>query len=81
MNQLCLDIAEEKTESGSKVVQWDKTGNANQQWVPVPAGAGVWKLRSVHAPSAYLSIKDDNVNDGGKLQISDGDSPSQYWRI
>ncbi len=77
----CLDIAGEKTESGSKVVQWDKTGNSNQLWKPVPAGQGVWKIGSIHAPGMFLSIKDDNVNDGGKLQISDNDSPTQYWKI
>ena len=76
LNGQCLDIAEEKTASGSKVVQWDKTGNSNQQWLPVPAGQGVWKIKSVHAGGMFLSIKDDDVNDGGKLQISDADSPT-----
>lgn len=76
-----IDIAEEKKTSGSKVVQWDKTGGSNQQWVPVAAGPGVWKIKSIHAPGMFLSIKDDDVNDGGRLQISDHDSPTQYWRI
>jgi len=80
LNGLVLDIAEEKKTTGSKVVQWDKTGGTNQQWVPVPAGAGVWKIKSLHTP-LFLSIKDDDVEDGGKLQISEHDSPSQYWRI
>jgi hypothetical protein len=80
LNGLALDIAEEKKTTGSKVVQWDKTGGTNQQWVPVAAGAGVWKIKSLHTP-LFLSIKDDDVDDGGKLQISEQDSPSQYWRI
>lgn len=81
LNGQALDIAEEKKSNGSKVVQWDRTGNTNQQWVPVVAGAGVWKIKSVHAPDQYLSILDDDVHDGGKLVISDGDRPGQYWRI
>lgn len=81
LNGQSIDIAEEKKTSGSKVVQWDRTGNSNQQWAPVPAGAGVWKIKSIHAPGQFLSIKDNDVNDGGKLQISDGDAPGQYWRI
>jgi len=28
-----------------------------------------------------LSIDDDSVEDGGKLIISDGDRPTQYWNI
>lgn len=81
LNGQALDIAEEKKTNGSKVVQWDRTGNTNQQWAPVPAGAGVWKIKSIHAPGLFLSIYENNVNDGGKLEISDGDKPSQYWRI
>jgi len=80
LNGQCLDIAEEKKTTGSKVVQWDKTGGTNQQWIPVASGQGVWKIKSLHTPM-FLSIKDDDVDDGGKLQISDHDSPSQYWRI
>jgi hypothetical protein len=81
LNGLVLDIAEEKKERGAKVVQWDRTGSSNQQWAPVSSGPGVWKLKSIHAPGMFLSIKDDEVNDGGRLQISDGDSSGQYWRI
>jgi hypothetical protein len=81
LNGQSIDIAEEKKTTGSKVVQWDKTGNSNQQWAPVASGQGVWKIKSIHAPGQFLSIKDDDVNDGGKLQISDGNSPSQLWRI
>jgi hypothetical protein len=81
MNGQIIDIAEEKKTSGSKIVQWDKTGASNQQWAPVPSGQGVWKIKSIHAPGLFLSIKDNEVNDGGRLEISDGDRPSQLWRI
>jgi len=77
----CLDIAEEKKDSGSKVVQWNKTGGLNQQWRPVVVGPGAWKLELAHAPGMFLSIKDDDVNHGGKLQISDGNTSSQIWKI
>lgn len=29
----------------------------------------------------YLSILDDSVEDGGKLVITDGDRPGQYWVV
>jgi len=50
LNGQCIDIAKEKKSSGSKVIQWEKTGGTNQQWKPVPCGAGVWKIESIHAP-------------------------------
>ena len=77
----CVDIAEEKKDHGSKVVQWDETGGSNQLWAPRNAGNNTFKLESVHAPSLFLSIAYDNVDDGGKVEISEGDCPSQYWRI
>lgn len=67
LHDLCLDIAEEKTEKGSKVVQWNKTGGSNQQWRLIPAGNGIFKIESIHAPGMFLAIKDNNVEDGGKL--------------
>jgi hypothetical protein len=63
LNGHCIDIANEKKSSGSKVVTWDRTNGSNQQWVVVPAGLGASKIRSVHAPDMYLGIQDDSVND------------------
>ena len=56
MNGQCIDIAEEKKASGSKVVQWEKSGGTNQLWKPVPSGAGLWKIESIHAPGQFLAI-------------------------
>ncbi len=63
LNGQSIDIAEEKKSNGAKVVTWDRTNGTNQQWVVVPAGNGASKIRSVHAPDMYLSIKDDSVDD------------------
>lgn len=76
-----IDISGESKDHGAKVVQWDKTNGANQQWIPVPSGVGVYKLKSVHAGGKFLSIKNNDLDDGGKVEISEGDHPSQYWRI
>jgi hypothetical protein len=77
----CIDIAEEKTASGSKVVQWDKTGGANQQWRVIPAGPNVYRIQSVSAAGQYLAIKNDSVDDGGKLEINTSEASSSSWRI
>lgn len=80
-NGLSLDIAEEKRESGAKVVQWEQTGGSNQQWFPEQAGNGVYKFRSVHEPSLFLGIKKQNVDNGGQLEVTSEDNPSIYWRV
>ena len=81
LNGLVLDIAGESTEGGSPVIQWEKTGGTNQIWLPLQAGPGIWKLASVHAPGMCLCMKDQSVNNYGKLEIWDQENPSMYWRI
>ena len=80
-NGYSLDIAQEKRESGSKVVQWDQTGGSNQQWIPEQAGNGVYKFRSVHEPSLFLGIRKQDVNNGGELEVTSEDNPTIYWRL
>lgn len=67
LNGLVLDIANESTEGGSPVIQWSKTGNSNQLWVPQPAGNNTIKIGSCHAPGMFLCIKNQSVDDFGKL--------------
>ena len=62
-----IDISGQKKEKGSKIIQWKNSGGSNQKWKHVPAGQGVWKISSIHAPGMYLSIKSNDVNDGAKL--------------
>lgn len=81
LNNLCLDIAEEKRESGAKVVQWEQTGGKNQQWFPEPAMGGTYKFRSCHEPSLFLAIKKQNVDDGGELEVSADENPTMYWDL
>lgn len=77
----CVDIAGEKRDDGAKVVQWDQTGGSNQQWLPEPCGNGLYKFRSCHEPSLFLAIKKQDVDDGGKIEVSNEENPSMYWRI
>lgn len=49
------------------MIQWTKTGNSNQLWVPERAGERTIKIRSVHAGGMYLCIKGQSVKDFGKL--------------
>lgn len=62
-----LDIAEEKRENGSKIVQWDQTGKTNQRWMPEECGNGLYKFRSAHETSMFLAVQHQNKDDGGHL--------------
>ena len=82
LNGLVLDIANERKEGGSAVVQWQATGNSNQLWLPKPAGYNCcYKIASLHAPGMYLCIKSQSMEDFGKLEIWDCENPSMYWKI
>ena len=78
---LYLDIAGEKKKGGSAVIQWNKTGNSNQQWMIEEAGNRLYKIGSLHAAGMYLTIQHQNCDDFGKLEIWDQENPAWYWRI
>lgn len=72
LNGLVLDIANESQEGGSSVIQWNPTGNSNQLWLPKPAGLQCcYKIGSLHAPGMYLCVKNQSMDDFGKLEIWD----------
>lgn len=78
---LVLDIAGESRDAGGKVIQWTRTGNPNQQWLPEAVGNGVYKIRSIHESSMFLSIKGESIDNGGKLEINNKENPTIYWVI
>jgi len=80
-NHFALDIAEAKKTNGAKVVQWDKSGDSNQVWIPEQAGNGLYKFRSAHENSLFLAIRKQDVEDGGELEVSNEENQSMYWRI
>lgn len=43
------------------MIQWTKTGNTNQLWIPEQVGNGSYRIRSIHEPSLLLGIKGDSI--------------------
>ena len=50
-------------------MEWDQTGGSNQGWIPEKNG-NLYRFRSAHEGSLFLSIKGQDVGDGGKLEVS-----------
>ena len=75
-----IDIAGEKKNPESKVVQWDRTGGSNQIWRPVACGQGVWRIESCHAPGQALSVQNNSIEDGAKVEINNSGNAT-LWRI
>jgi hypothetical protein len=44
-----LDVADESTADGGKVIQWQNHNGANQQWALKRVSGGVWTLTNVHS--------------------------------
>lgn len=76
-----LDIKGESTEPGATVIQWTKTGNSNQLWLPEPVGNGAYRIRSLHAPSLFLNIRAESIKDGAKLEVNNELTPAAFWLI
>ena len=75
-----IDIAGEKKDPESKVVQWDRTGGSNQIWRPVSCGQGVWRIESCHAAGQALSVHNNSIDDGAKIEINNSGNAT-LWRI
>lgn len=76
-----MEIKNQSKFSGAAVVQVSKTGLSNQLWIPVSVGVGQWKIKSVHAPDLYLSILNNEIDDGSKIIVTNGTTSSQVWKI
>ncbi|MEV6011400.1 RICIN domain-containing protein [Streptomyces sp. NPDC051976] len=44
-----LDVADESTADGGKVIQWQSHNGANQQWALKQVSGGVWTLTNAHS--------------------------------
>lgn len=81
MTGCCIDIAGESRKNGADIIQWEHTGASNQQWFAEPSGNGLFKFRSCHEPSLFLSIRKQKVDDGAEIEASSDENPTMYWRI
>ena len=72
------DVGDWSKKNGAKVIIWDATGNANQQWV---YNAKRHTLMNVHS-GKYLTVKGGNALSGSQIvQNSYGLGRSQAWTI
>lgn len=66
---LALDVRDRSTSDGARLQQWAFAGDggANQKWIPVSLGNGLWQLRSVLS-NKCTDVSDVSTNDGAPIQ-------------
>ncbi|WP_319734646.1 RICIN domain-containing protein [Streptomyces niveiscabiei] len=76
-----LDDYGSATNDGAPVVQWSRTGAANQQWKFLDSGDGYYRLLN-RASGKVLDDSGWSKTEGSELvQWSDGNSANQQWRM
>lgn len=78
---MCVDIAGQKRESGTKIVQWNQTGGTNQLWNVEEVGNKLYIIRSCHEPSLCISVRKQEASNGSYLEVTDYENASGYWKI
>ncbi|MCP2331358.1 RICIN domain-containing protein [Actinoalloteichus caeruleus] len=76
----CLDVADESTAEGHRVIQWECTGGNNQRWVSRDVGGGHVELVAWHS-GRCLTVEGGSTSDGGAVtQRACTGEPHQQWR-
>lgn len=63
----CLDIKNGSTENGGQIQQWSCYAGHNQVWRLIPAGGGVYQIRSF-ATGKCLDVEGSSKADGARIQ-------------
>ncbi|MEU2242593.1 RICIN domain-containing protein [Streptomyces sp. NPDC018338] len=76
-----LDVADQSTADGARVIQWPWSGGTNQQWRLLPDHDGSFRLSNVHS-GKVLDNPGASTSPGQPLdQWRDTDSPNQWWKL
>jgi lysophospholipase L1-like esterase len=74
-----IDVSGGSTSDGASIVQWTRTGGANQQWQLVDSGGGYYQLRARHSGKV---VDVSSTADGADVvQRTSSSANSQQFRV
>lgn len=79
---LVLDLTEGKTESGTNVQQWSRTGGSQQEWRICDLGNGYCKIVSTADETAAITVDGSGGDNGLNICVKSytGDT-NQQWKL
>ncbi|WP_169731994.1 RICIN domain-containing protein [Glycomyces arizonensis] len=78
---LVLDIDGASTEPGAGLIQWNRSGAANQQFRFIDAGNGYYRIQARHS-GHVLDVYDWSADNGAEIvQWNDLDNTNQQWQV
>ncbi|WP_199039364.1 pectate lyase family protein [Glycomyces salinus] len=78
---LYLDILDLSTEGGAELIQWNGTGNTNQQFRFLDSGDGYYRIQARHS-GLVLDVWEWNADNGATIaQWDDLGGTNQQWQV
>jgi aryl-phospho-beta-D-glucosidase BglC (GH1 family) len=76
-----LDVSGASSSDGASMIQWSRSGNANQQWRFVEAGDGFYQLRARHSGKVVGIAQGSTANGADVVQVTAGSAASQQFSV
>ncbi|MFI7336382.1 non-reducing end alpha-L-arabinofuranosidase family hydrolase [Streptomyces sp. NPDC050085] len=76
-----LDVYNLATDDGSRITQWARNDQAQQQWQFVDSGGGYYRIKSRHSGKVLDVHNWSTANGGAIVQWTDLNATNQQWRL
>ncbi|MEU5320751.1 non-reducing end alpha-L-arabinofuranosidase family hydrolase [Streptomyces sp. NPDC021056] len=76
-----LDVYNLATNDGSRITQWSRNDQAQQQWQFVDSGGGYYRIKSRHSGKVLDLYNWSTANGGSIVQWTDLNATNQQWRL
>ncbi|MGW7202709.1 non-reducing end alpha-L-arabinofuranosidase family hydrolase [Streptomyces sp. NPDC054837] len=76
-----LDVYNLATSDGSRITQWSRNDQAQQQWQFVDSGGGYYRIKSRHSGKVLDLYNWSTANGGSIVQWTDLNATNQQWRL
>ncbi|MFF1298081.1 MULTISPECIES: non-reducing end alpha-L-arabinofuranosidase family hydrolase [unclassified Streptomyces] len=76
-----LDVYNLATSDGSRITQWSRNDQAQQQWQFVDSGGGYYRIKSRHSGKVLDLHNWSTANGGSIVQWTDLNATNQQWRL
>ncbi|MER6188306.1 non-reducing end alpha-L-arabinofuranosidase family hydrolase [Streptomyces sp. NPDC001652] len=76
-----LDVYNLATSDGSRLTQWSRNDQAQQQWQFVDSGGGYYRIKSRHSGKVLDLYNWSTANGGSIVQWTDLNATNQQWRL
>ena len=76
---MCLNVAYESKDAGTRLQQWSCNGGASEMWTLVPTSSGCMSL--VNHNSGLVAGAASSISDSAVIQMASSNDPLAQWQV